>query len=228
MSRGHTWFVTGTDTDAGKTCVASALLFGAQALGLSAQGYKPVESGTSPGQASGPDAMRLASAAAREVQSSYVFEAPVAPLLAARLAGEKISIHQIRARTAELQASADLLIVEGAGGLLVPLAHEQTIADLAVALDQPILIVAPDTLGAINHSLLTIEAARQRGLQILALILSEREAEGGRGLGNREQIEEYGKLPVLNLEHVTDEANLANAGKVLLEKLLALADTATQ
>lgn len=226
MSECHTWFVTGTDTDAGKTTVARALLHGARAKGIRAAGYKPVESGAAARERGGPDAQALAAAVAGDIQTTYVYQAPVAPLLAARQLGETISLAQIQARAAKLQKDTDLLLVEGAGGLLVPLAPQKTIADLAIAIDQPLLIVAPDTLGAINHSLLTIECARARGLRILALILSEREIDGGRGLGNQAQIEEYGKLPVLCLEHVTAEAGLTRAGKALLEKLLALANAA--
>ena len=89
MNQGRTWFVTGTDTDAGKTSVARALLHGARATGLRARGYKPVESGAE-AESSGPDAQALAAAASAEIQTTYVYEAPVAPLLAAKLVNRTI------------------------------------------------------------------------------------------------------------------------------------------
>jgi dethiobiotin synthetase len=95
-------------------------------------------------------------------------------------------------------------------------------ADLAMELKQPVLIVAPDALGSINHSLLTIEAARRRGLQVDALILSEREAGAGQGLANAAQIREYGKIEVFHLPYAQTSRALELAGSALLESLLAL------
>jgi dethiobiotin synthetase len=112
--------------------------------------------------------------------------------------------------------------MEGAGGLLVPISSNSTIADLAIALAQPLLIVAPDTLGSINHSLLTIEGARQRGLQVDALVLCERDAGAGQGLANASQIRNYGKIEVLHLGHSRTLEELGLAGETLLEALLAI------
>lgn len=220
MSPAATWFLTGTDTNAGKTSVARALLLAARARGLHAIGYKPVESGCPAGQDFGHDALAMAEAAEHPPQTSYVFRAPVAPLHAAKQADEIVSIPRIQARSAELSVDAELLLIEGAGGLLVPLSPNATIADLAVALGQALLIVAPDTLGSINHSLLTIEAARQRGLKVDALILSEREPGAGQGLANAEQIREYGKVQVLHLAHATTDKDVVRGGETLLRALL--------
>ena len=223
MSSDNTWFVTGTDTDAGKTSVAQALLLAARARGLRATGYKPVESGCPISQEVGNDALAMAKASGQSPQTSYVFRAPVAPLHAAQQAGETISISRIQARTAELRQQSELLLVEGAGGLLVPLSPETTIADLALALGHPLLIVAPDALGSINHSLLTIEDARRRGLQVDALILSERHMGGGEGLANADQIRDYGEVEVLSLPHATSREALARGGENLLTALLKIA-----
>jgi dethiobiotin synthetase len=95
MSRPATWFVTGTDTDAGKTCVARALLSAARVSGLKAMGYKPIESGCSPTQEFGADAVGLAEAAGTAPQCSYVFAAPVAPLHAAKQEGLCITMAPI-------------------------------------------------------------------------------------------------------------------------------------
>jgi dethiobiotin synthetase len=223
----YAWFVTGTDTDAGKTTVARALLLAGRARGLRVCGYKPIESGCAPQSECGADAALLALASQSEANTSYVFEAPIAPYRAAQLAGESVSIPRIQARAADLSATADLLLIEGAGGLLVPLAPDLTIADLAVAVQLPLLIVAPDALGAINHSLLTIACARARGLRVDALILSERDAGGGAALGNAEQIRSFGKVAVLQMPHAASDEALGQAGEHLLQSLQDIADAAS-
>ncbi len=215
-----TWFITGTDTNAGKTSVARALLLAGRKRGLRSIGYKPIESGAQAGQGFGPDAMAMAEAADAAPESSFVFEAPIAPLLAAEAADKRVSLSEIRTKAAELQTQADLLIIEGAGGLLVPLTREETIADLAMALKQPLLIVAADCLGAINHSLLTLEAARTRGLKVDALILSERVKDAGQGLDNEAQIRSWDQVPVLRLPHANSEEALSWAGEAILAHLL--------
>jgi dethiobiotin synthetase len=222
MSAALTWFVTGTDTNAGKTTVCKALLLAARARGLRATGYKPIESGCPPKQEFGSDARALAEAAGSAPQCSYVFEAPVAPLHAAEQEGQTISTAAITAKARALRDETDLLLMEGAGGLLVPISSNSTIADLAIALAQPLLIVAPDTLGSINHSLLTIEGARQRGLQVDALVLCERDSGAGQGLANASQIRNYGKIEVLHLGHSRTLEELGLAGETLLEALLAI------
>ncbi len=221
MSPTLTWFVTGTGTDAGKTSVAKALLLAARARGLRATGYKPIESGCPPHQEFGLDAIGLAEAADTAPQSSYVFPAPVAPFHAAAQAGHPISIPEIVAKARALEDETDMLLIEGAGGLLVPLTAESTIADLAIELGHPLLIVAPDALGSINHSLLTLEAARQRGLQVDALVLTERVTNEGQVFDNARQIRDYGQVKVLSLEHAPTQKDLSRAGQTLLDSLLA-------
>ncbi len=224
MKTSQTWFITGTDTGAGKTSLARALLLAARARGIRAIGYKPVESGCAPDQDFGEDALALAKAAQSAPQSSFVFPAPIAPSLAAAAAGKTVSLSAIRARAAELSKEAEILIIEGAGGLLVPLTPDATIADLAKTLGHQILIVAPDCLGAINHSLLTIEVARTRGLRVAALVLSERDEGAGQGLDNQAQLRQWGHLPVHKLAHATSDEELASAGEVVLSALLANAE----
>lgn len=174
------YFVTGTDTGVGKTTVSRALLAAATARGLRTRCFKPAESGC----ARGPDGALVPGDAhslweasdrtqARESVCLYRFEEPVAPGVAATRLGTSIDLGAIERSVAAVRADApDLLLVEGAGGLLVPLGGGRSIADLAVLLGLPLLIIARPTLGTINHTLLTVEAARHRGLSIRGVIFS--------------------------------------------------------
>ncbi|HET6613748.1 MAG TPA: dethiobiotin synthase [Kofleriaceae bacterium] len=174
------YFVTGTDTGVGKTTVAAALLGAAVARGLRASCMKPAESGcgTDDRGALVPlDALALWRAAgaiaALEEVCPYRFAAPVAPAVAAARAGQPIELSRITAAAARLTADdPDLFIAEGAGGLMVPYGPGIQASDLARALELPLLVVARDSLGTINHTLLTIDAARQRGLTVAGVILN--------------------------------------------------------
>ena len=216
------YFITGTDTSVGKTTVTVALLQAAQARGLRAAALKPIESG------GGHDGWLLGSAASREIrppEGPYRLAAPLAPALAARKEGVRIDLEVIARAHAELAAQApDVLLVEGAGGLLVPIDQGRTtIADVAVRLGHPLVVVAADRLGAINHTLLTIEAAARRGLRVAAVILS---AAGGPApqLENASEIRRLSDVPVLGclprIEHASQLLKIDLAG--LAERALEL------
>jgi len=167
-------FVTATDTGVGKTEVACALLAGARAAGLDVVGLKPAQSGVVPGEPS--DAERLGAAAdwaePPEVVCPYTFTAPLAPAVAARLAGREISFAAIVDLVRAVAARHAAVIVEGAGGLLAPLTARESYADLAVALGLPVLVVARAGLGTVNHTALTVEALRARGLALAGVVLN--------------------------------------------------------
>jgi dethiobiotin synthetase len=167
-------FVTATDTGVGKTEVACALLRGWRAAGLDVAALKPAQSGVSEDEPS--DAARLAEAAAAgepmEQVCPYSFAAPLAPAVAARLAGVAIDFGRVVDGARALAARHAALVVEGAGGLLVPLTERETYADLAVALGLPVLIVARAGLGTVNHTALTVEALRARGLSIAGIVMN--------------------------------------------------------
>jgi dethiobiotin synthetase len=174
------YFVTGTDTGVGKTTAGRALLAAATMRGLRTRCFKPAESGcarAADGTLMPRDAESLWEATdrmqTRESACLYRFEEPVAPGVAAMRLGTSIDLGAIaRAFAALRDDGPDFLLVEGAGGLLVPLGGGKNIADLAGLLGLPLLIVARPTLGTINHTLLTIEAARGRGLSIEGVIFS--------------------------------------------------------
>ncbi len=171
------YFVTGTDTGVGKTHVAAALLRACRQRDLSVAALKPAESGC-PTSTTPADGLLLREAAGLDdvplpVIVPHRYLTPVAPAVAARLEGRPFSLPLVRDCLATLTSRApDLLLVEGAGGLLVPYSDDLLAADLAAALDLPLLIVARAGLGTINHTLLTIAEARRRRLLIAGFILN--------------------------------------------------------
>ena len=159
------YFVTATDTGVGKTFITAALAAALRARGRDVAVLKPVQSGATSTDPAGDAALLGA-------DCIYAFAAPLAPLVAARYEGRTIEAGPILARAAELAREHELLLVEGAGGLLVPLADGFDLADLAVAIGLPLIVVARAGLGTVNHTLLTIEAARGRGLEVTGVVLN--------------------------------------------------------
>lgn len=167
-------FISGTDTGVGKTLVACALARGLRAAGIDIGVMKPVETGV---PAEGPeDARALVRAAGVDDPISLVcplqFEMPAAPDAAARAEGREASIGPIQEAYQALSSRHARMLVEGAGGLLVPFDAETTMADLAAALALPVLLVARASLGTINHTLLSVEECRRRGLDLIGVVVS--------------------------------------------------------
>lgn len=168
MSIGY--FVTGTDTEVGKTLISCALLLHLRKTHARVVGMKPVAAGTvttADGE-DNEDAQALRAAGSirvpRELDNPYCLPLPMSPHLAARAAGQRIEVDLLVERYRQLAAQADAVVVEGAGGFLVPLNESQTGADLAQALRLPIVLVVGLRLGCLNHALLTQEAILSRGL----------------------------------------------------------------
>ena len=159
------FFVTGTDTGVGKTVVTGGVAAALRAEGRSVGILKPVQSGARTDDPSGDAALLGATCV-------YAFEAPLAPLVAARLERATVELEPIVRAAERLAAANDVLLVEGAGGLLVPLADGLLVADVARALALPLVVVARAGLGTVNHVLLTLEAARARGLEVAAVVLN--------------------------------------------------------
>lgn len=170
--------ITGTDTGVGKTYVACGLAALLSATGKKVGVMKPVETGceTKEGQLCPEDALRLrrfsGSTLPLERLCPYRFAPPLAPAVAADMAGVKIDKRQILACYEQIQARHDVTLVEGAGGLLVPLADGYTFADLARDLGVPLLVVVGSKLGTINHALLTLHCAKSMGLPVRGYILN--------------------------------------------------------
>ncbi|MGY4831597.1 dethiobiotin synthase [Sphaerotilaceae bacterium SBD11-9] len=166
------YFVTGTDTEVGKTLISGALLLHLRKQHARVVGMKPVAAGTvtTPNGEDNEDALSLRMAGSirvpRELDNPYCLPLPMSPHLAARAAGQRIEIEVLVERYRQLAALADAVVVEGAGGFHVPLNDTQTGADLAQALQLPVLMVVGLRLGCLNHALLTAEAIRARGLTL--------------------------------------------------------------
>lgn len=178
------FFVTGTDTNVGKT-VVSALLCAA----LGAIYWKPIQTGSREGTDRNT-VMRLAELPRnRTLPENYIFSPPVSPHLAARMAGARIELRKIRAP--EIAAS-ERMIAEGAGGALVPINRTQLMTDLMRHLGFPVLLVSRTSLGTINHTLLSLAALRAARVEIRGVILV-----GKANLENRKAIEHYGEIAVI-------------------------------
>jgi dethiobiotin synthetase len=167
----HAYFLTGTDTEVGKTLIAAALLRAAAAQGLRALGMKPVAAGG----AEDVDALVAAGnvQAPREAVNPYLLREPLSPHLAARRDGVGIDLERIARCFNELRGRADFLVVEGAGGFRVPLSDTHDGADLAARLGLPVILVVGLRLGCLNHALLTAEAIRTRGLHLAGWVANQ-------------------------------------------------------
>ncbi len=165
---GQGYFVTGTDTGVGKTTVSCALLRAFAAQGKKAVGMKPVVAGSENGQWHDVEQLIAASnlSATRANVNPYAFHPPISPHIAAQQSGIEIDLAVIQRAYQTLSNQADIVIVEGAGGFLVPLSEHQTGADLAQALNLPVILVVGMRLGCLNHALLTAQAVRAAGLPL--------------------------------------------------------------
>jgi dethiobiotin synthetase len=172
MSAPRAWFVTGTDTEIGKTFATCVLIHAARAKGLTALGMKPVASGAGivDGKAINDDAVRLLAAGSFDLGlewiNPYCLRAPVSPHLAARDEGVYIDPMRINQAFDKLARNCDCLFVEGAGGFLSPLGEEMDASRIARELDLPIILIVGMRLGCINHALLTAEAILSRNLRL--------------------------------------------------------------
>jgi dethiobiotin synthetase len=215
-------FVTGTDTGVGKTILSAALLAAMFAAGEPVRAHKAAVTGLDePSEGDWPPDHELLAAAAGmtpEEVSSLRYGPAVSPHLAARLAGEEIDPNGLVARARRAGEGEMSLIVEGVGGLLTPLADDYVVRDLAVGLGLPVLIAARPGLGTINHTLLTLEAARTVGLEVRAVALTPWPAEPSvLERSNRETIARLGDVEVVGLGHVPSPAaaDLASIGGTL-------------
>lgn len=184
-------FVTGTDTGVGKTLVAAAIARALAGGGHRVGVLKPVATGaarTENGWRCDDTEALIAAAGGgipRERVTPILYEEPLAPCIAARRAGEPLHAERVERAVKDALAwwagpgGAELVVIEGVGGLLCPLAEGTTVADLAVALDYPLIVVARRGLGTLNHTLMTVEAARGRSLRVAGVVLNTPEPESG-------------------------------------------------
>lgn len=191
-------FVTGTDTGVGKTALTAGVVLALRGRGHSVGVVKPIQSGALAADPDG-DAMLLkrwtgVAEAASEL-APYCFAAPLAPLVAADLEGREVRLAEVVEAVQAVADRYESVIVEGAGGLLVPVGANWTVADLAYALGLPVLVVARAALGTVNHSALTVLALRGLGLEPIGVVLNG--AEDDSSQRNGELIERLADVPVL-------------------------------
>jgi dethiobiotin synthetase len=169
-----TVLVTGTDSGVGKTWIACALARALRQAGRTVTGVKAVETGCGEAADSAEDGVRLAAATGQRepVRALRRFRAPVAPAVAAELEGGILDLDELAAEIESLTEHTDLLLLEGAGGLLVPFGWDWNIVDLAQAFQATVLVVASDQLGTINHTLLTLSALDLAGLRVAGIVLN--------------------------------------------------------
>ncbi len=183
MSKG--FFITGTDTGVGKTVIAGALIKAIHVLGANACGMKPVETGCSRiGNTLYPsDGMFLKRVAGMDENinqiTPYCFEAPVAPSLAAEMESKVVRIDSIVEKFHALLQRYQSVVVEGVGGILVPIRRDYFVIDLIKQLGLPVIVVARATLGTLNHTLLTVNYALKEGINVSGIVINfTRRSEG--------------------------------------------------
>lgn len=210
------FFVTGTDTDAGKTLIASGLLYAARTRGRSTAAGKPVASGSERTSHGLRNADALALQAQCDPPLTYTavnpvaFEPAIAPHIAAREAGVELSVTSLLAPMQSLlERRADLTLIEGAGGWRVPLSDEASLCELAVVLKLPVILVVGVRLGAINHARLTLEAIERDGLRVAGWVANVIDGHTARLETNLATLEHWlsrqGGIPCLGVvPHLAD------------------------
>lgn len=210
MSRLDGFFVVGTDTEVGKTLVSGALIVKLRAQGKKVSGFKPVAAGTYQDKAGALlnedlEALRIASNLKPGQMNlcPYVLDIPAAPHLVAKSVGLQLELETIMQAFSKVQSEADLVIVEGAGGFLIPLNDQQDLGDVAKKIDFPIVLVVGMKLGCLNHALLTYEAIKARNLNIAGWVANTLSTEmpllkkNIETLKARMQIPFWGSIPTL-------------------------------
>lgn len=178
------FFITGTDTEVGKTAITSGLLALARQRGLRTLALKPVAAGAEAGAEGlrNDDALALMAQATvalpYEQVNPVVFEAPIAPHIAALQAGRRLTVSQLAGYCrGALMTPHDVAVIEGAGGWRVPLSGRETLAGLAVELELPVILVVGLKLGCLNHALMTAEAIRRDGLPLAGWVANTVDAD---------------------------------------------------
>jgi dethiobiotin synthetase len=215
------WFVTGTDTEIGKTRTSCGLLRAFAAAGLRSAGMKPVASGSmrTPDGLRNEDALALQQSASvplpYELVNPYAFEPPIAPHIAAAEAGVRIELQPILDAFALVSARSEVTIVEGVGGWCVPLSNQLTLPQLARALGLPVIMVVGMRLGCLNHAVLTARAIHEDGLQLAGWVANGIAAEFPRAQENLATLREAITAPLLGEVPHAPDPQAAIAGRHL-------------
>lgn len=212
------YFLTGTDTEVGKTFVACALLHRARQLGLSAAGLKPVAAGTdAAGRNDDVEAIRAASSVELPlaIVNPWCFAPAIAPHLAAAEEGRVITFAPISTACQEAREAADFVVVEGVGGFRVPLGPDGDSADLAAILGLPVILVVGMRLGCINHALLSAEAIAARGLSLAGWVANRIDPAMARFETNLQTLRDSLPAPLLGVVPHAPSSGSRGAAAVL-------------
>ncbi|QPJ66396.1 MAG: dethiobiotin synthase [Candidatus Nitrohelix vancouverensis] len=221
------FFITGTDTGSGKTAVTAGLLACFRNMGYKPGVMKPIETGVSPDCSSpaNSDARFLMEANQETLALSqvcpYQIKTPAAPYQAARLDQREIDIGLILDAFSHIRETRNPMLVEGIGGLMVPICEDYSVVDLVRDTQLPLIVVSPLRLGALNHTLLTLKVAEMEGLLIAGVILNnlENRADDPVMAGMAELIQTFGKVPVLGqfpyLEELSSESIQENLSEIM-------------
>lgn len=213
-------FVTGTDTDVGKTLVTAGVAAVMQSLGYKAGVYKPVQSGAEEknGFLVSPDLAFVKKMDFYvETHCSYLLREPASPYIAAEMENVQIDLDQIKRDYQAIKEKTEMLLVEGAGGLMVPVAKGKMMSDLAQMFDIPVLIVARPDLGTINHTILTINQAKTMGLDVAGVVIN-RYPQGTKNVAIKTAprlIEEYTDTNVLGIIPYMHFFDAAKPGEII-------------
>ncbi len=212
-------FITGTDTDVGKTYIGAQIVARLHDLELDVVPRKPIESGCEcvDGSLHPDDANKYYEAIQKKYPLTEIcpfrFEPAISPQRAARLVNKPISVQETKQACLANVNEENFLVVEGAGGFYSPLCENGLNADLAETLRLPVLLVANDQLGCINHILLTVEAIQQRGLTLNAIVLNNRNAPHDKAMNNQEDLQSLLNVPIFavaNNEAIKSDSPIVN------------------
>ena len=218
-------FITATGTGVGKTWLASALTRACVQRGKKVAAIKPIETGVDPDPL---DALELARACNDEslahAEGLYRAKEPLAPYSVEKLGGPKVgSLRALSKRVRELARDSDYLIVEGAGGVLVPLDREHSIADLAAQMDLQTVVVARNELGVLSFTLTAVEALRKRKVSVRAIVLNHVDRSRSEDISRSSNAEVLSdllpRIPVLRAPRVQSPADLVDAAGQLCKVL---------
>ncbi|MBP8184741.1 MAG: dethiobiotin synthase [Pseudomonas sp.] len=225
------YFITGTDTDVGKTTIAAGLLRAARLAGLSTAAVKPVAAGCelSADGLRNSDALALLAECSTRLRYAEVNPVALAPAIAPHLAAAEAGVSlEVAALTAAVQAvlakQADFSLVEGAGGWRVPLNDSATLADVAIALQLPVIVVVAVRLGCINHALLTVEAIERDGLRVAGWVANLLEPQMPRleeniaSLAARLQAPCLGRVPRLSQASAATVAGYLDLSRLTIQR----------